>query len=1519
VNLKPRTVSGRSRPSSQPGLQFEFLECRRLLAVGDFIRQLDDASPNQQIGSEFGFSSSIDGNLAVVGSPGDDTHGFINSGQVHLYNASLGTRISTLANPTPAAGDAFGRSVSISGDILVVGSYLDDAGAPDSGVVHIFSATTGNLLRTIPNPTPAAFDYFGSSVAIAGDRIVVGAFLDDTYATDGGVAHVFSATTGALERTLNRPSAADFDYFGAAVAISGDSIVIGASRGDVGALDAGSALVFDAVTGALVQSFTNPTPANFDYFGHAVAVSGDTVVVGTYRDDTGTTNSGAAYTYSISSGNLLHTYVNPSPGAGDNFGFAVGIHGNTLVIGAYRDDLGGADSGLAYQFNASDGSLVQTLNNPTPASGDFYGASIAVGTNFFISTAYFDDTLALDAGTAYIYTSDNGQLTHSIGSPVPSAGNYYGHAVATSGPWLASGAYLEDFDFLDSGVVHIHNGESGTFVRTLSNPTPAPYDNFGFSLAMSTNLLVVGAPRDDAGAADSGVVHLFDAITGTLIRTIVNPTPGVSDFFGFSVAIVGDMVAVGAYRDDTLATDAGTVYLFDGPTGTLLSTLNNPTPTPSDGFGFAISMSPDHLLIGTPYDDTGAVDAGAAYVFSLDTNELSQTILNPEPASGDSFGQAVALYQQSAVIGAPRDSINGIRSGAAYVYAVNSGALQHMLLDPFPVDENSFGVSVALNYQVVAVGANRSDRFAIDSGSVDLFQLSSGEYLRELEAPGIANGDNYGLSVSVGHDLIAVGAPQHDGLTTDRGTTYVFAAFNNTQPFAISGGPYVGMEGVPLTFDGSGTSDGEDLQSMLTFEWDLDYDGALFQVDLTGMTPTVSFPDEFASRTMAMRVTDTRGLQSIATTTLEILNVAPQLTLSQASVSIEEGGTASNSGTFADVAADTVQITASRGAITDQGNGSWNWSFNATDGPDDSGDVTITATDNDGASTSLTFPLTVMNVAPQVTASSSSISTLSGDIATNTGTFSDVGNDTVTLSASLGNVSDAGNGSWSWTHTASPSDPATVTITAVDSDGATSAVEFAFTVLRIKADNPAVSAVEGQIVQNSGRYRLENATTVALSASSGTIVDNLDGTWSWSWSTIDGPDDSNTVIVTATFDGTTDFTHEFAANVLNAPPILAANAPNVTTFEGSPATHSGTFSDPGVDTVVLTASIGDVVDQGNGTWTWSYTPLDGPDHSQVVTITATDSDGAVSQTTFDLTVENSAPMVTASQPSVTVADGGTATNSGTYADPGQDTVTVTASVGTVQTLLDGTWTWEYTTENGPDDSQEVTITATDSDGAATTTTFALVDQELAQIQQFIVADGTAQRSLVRQVAVRFDMLVDIDPGAFAVTKLGVGGGNVDVTFTTAASGTQTVATILFSGPFVELGSGSLLDGEYQLLVDGALIRRAGSPELLDADGDGLAGGTRLFGAQAADAFYRLFGDVDGDRDVDYSDRSVFLPALGSTLGSPEYDARFDFDGDGDVDATDRSWFRRNFRQFQILRLLTQAANSAAGRPPSEFD
>jgi hypothetical protein len=169
------------------------------------------------------------------------------------------------------------------------------------------------------------------------------------------------------------------------------------------------------------------------------------------------------------------------------------------------------------------------------------------------------------------------------------------------------------------------------------------------------------------------------------------------------------------------------------------------------------------------------------------------------------------------------------------------------------------------------------------------------------------------------------------------------------------------------------------------------------------------------------------------------------------------------------------------------------------------------------------------------------------------------------------------------------------------------------------------------------------------------------------------------------------------------------------------------------------------------------------------------------------------------------------------------------------------------------------------------------------VESVVVNDGSAQRSMVNSLTVTFNRVVTIDPRAFELRRQD--GSLVGLTILTSVVDGRTVAALTFTG--ADVVGGSLADGNYTLSVRGDRVHDRWGREL-DGDGNGLPSGDRT------DAFFRLYGDSDGDGDVDRLDRDRFRSALHTTAGEPGYLWYFDFDGDGDVDSRDRGQFGRRF-------------------------
>ena len=188
--------------------------------------------------------------------------------------------------------------------------------------------------------------------------------------------------------------------------------------------------------------------------------------------------------------------------------------------------------------------------------------------------------------------------------------------------------------------------------------------------------------------------------------------------------------------------------------------------------------------------------------------------------------------------------------------------------------------------------------------------------------------------------------------------------------------------------------------------------------------------------------------------------------------------------------------------------------------------------------------------------------------------------------------------------------------------------------------------------------------------------------------------------------------------------------------------------------------------------------------------------------------------------------------------------------------------------------------------------------DLPEVEQVSVGDGSEARSMVTQVVVTFDQILVLDAGVFSVQQRGATGGPVDVSYTTSDVGGKTVATLTFSGAFVE-SSGSLADGNYDLTIDATKARTA-TDVPLDGDRDGTAGGDYQLGTAAADAFFRLFGDRDGSRSVGLIDYAYLLNTFGKRTGDEAFDPQFDHDISGSVGFLDYAFFLEQYRKRMIF-------------------
>lgn len=273
------------------------------------------------------------------------------------------------------------------------------------------------------------------------------------------------------------------------------------------------------------------------------------------------------------------------------------------------------------------------------------------------------------------------------------------------------------------------------------------------------------------------------------------------DNFGRDVSILGNRAMVGAMADDDMG--SVTLLLRQGGTWVEGQKLTSNDRVPGDRFGFSVALLDDLVLIGAEGDDDGASGSGSVYVFEHLAGNWRQTDkLHAGDAAGtDNFGRALDASGSVAVIGAPGKDDGALNAGAAYVFRNTGGTwVEEQALSPLvPGTQSAFGSAVAIDGDVLVVSSITDDTLANDAGRVDVYRWDGGSWAHEqalLASDGAAN-EWFGWSVDVQGDVIAVGANHHGLPATYAGAVYMFR---------WGGGAWV--EEQKLTHSGAQTYDG---------------------------------------------------------------------------------------------------------------------------------------------------------------------------------------------------------------------------------------------------------------------------------------------------------------------------------------------------------------------------------------------------------------------------------------------------------------------------------------------------------------------------------------------------------------------------------------------------------------------------------------------------------------------------------------------------------------------------------------
>ena len=771
----------------------------------------DDAAAND----EFGISVAVDGDTIVVGAHQDDS----SKGAAYLFIKPAGgwngdmTETAKLTASDAADNDEFGISVSVDGSTIVVGAHQDDdaTNGDNSGSAYVFTKVSGiwGQKAKLTASDAATNDAFGISVSVDGNTIVVGAHKNDS---NKGAAYVFTKPTGGwadwadlsqtheteedkdgLTAKLTASDGAADDEFGISVAVHSDTVVVGAHKYDVddngtSIPNAGSAYVFTKPeTGGWVNATETAKliasdATRGDEFGIAVTIDGDTIVIGAYLDDDNGDNAGSVYVFTGDSNGWSQKtkLTGPSRGRDAWLGHSVAVAGDTVIAGADKSNISGPDSGAVYLWTVPGWTDVAD-SGATTTSHTVTG--LTNGEEYSFQVRAVDKVKEAGAGPP----ADPLRATPLKPRPAEPTG-----LSAAAGDTQVRLSW----NLPDEGSPPINSYQLWQHAENaiLTATSPTADDEFGYAVAIDGDTAVVGMPGDDDGGLNAGAAFVFTRVSSGTWSQVARLRPSIPEanaLFGNSVAVKGNTIVVGAPREGTGSSGHGAVYVFTKDadsdwgndagqdhrieTAKLLADGGGA----SDEFGWeAVAVNDDEDTIVV-----GAYKTNAAYIFARPAAgwaDTTETLKLSGSNSSDDFGRSVAIDGDTVVVGA-----SGVDSGTGSVFVfiepdtgwANSLGTEVAELTAYDRSGGDrFGRSVAIDGKTIVVGASGVDSI---KGSAYVFTKpdtgwanSPGTETAKLTASDGDGGDQFGFSVAVDGDTVLIGA---DALneTNSSGSAYV--------------------------------------------------------------------------------------------------------------------------------------------------------------------------------------------------------------------------------------------------------------------------------------------------------------------------------------------------------------------------------------------------------------------------------------------------------------------------------------------------------------------------------------------------------------------------------------------------------------------------------------------------------------------------------------------------------------------------------------------------------------------------
>lgn len=751
-------------------------------------------------GSSFGASVAIRGDTMAIGAPADNDNGF-RSGAVYVFRKieSAWRLVAKLTPDDAAANDRFGTGVAVDGGTVVVGTPYHSTPAEETGAAYIFQEIDGTWQQTaaIASPAGGVEDHFGVSVAVSGTTVAVGAEYDDSDGNNRGSVYLYHSEGASWQQRQQLVPTDDLfgGAFGRQLSMNGDTLAITMSGWSSGVDIPGAVYVYRRESGEQWQRSTilmvqEPSLVfTQGIFARSVAVSGDRLVAGAIRFNHGRT----AYCFRRIDGEWklvrrLATQL-PRPNAVVS---AVAVTDDTVFVGDSLQSVDGTRQGIVYQYDHVDDFIDCNANNIPDAcdieSGDAADCNgngipdacdLVSGSSADCNGNGFPDECEIDGQwEVERLTASDASFSKLFGNAVAVSGNTaIVGATAYSGPGYGGepGAYIFRFggDWIETAKL-----------EPADEPTPL---NFGVSVELSGDTAVIGASYDNEAGNGAGSAFVFREIAGqwTQIAKLTASDAEAGAYFGYSVAIDGGTIVVGAYAvDDGSAQYAGAAYVLEEINGAWQETarLSAPADGANHDFGLSVAIQDNLIAVGAPLEFRDYNDIGSVYLFEkTDGNwALVQQLPDAGVSAFPGFGVELDIDGNTMVVGAAyAETTTGDSNGRAYVFHREADTWQQVAFlngDGEP-DRNLFGAGVAVSGDTIAVSDFSYAWPTNSSDSVTIFRNIEGEWLRDLDVaisdPYQSAGDRLGASVALDGDVLFCGARSDVGFT-ESGAVYVY-------------------------------------------------------------------------------------------------------------------------------------------------------------------------------------------------------------------------------------------------------------------------------------------------------------------------------------------------------------------------------------------------------------------------------------------------------------------------------------------------------------------------------------------------------------------------------------------------------------------------------------------------------------------------------------------------------------------------------------------------------------------------